>query len=119
ADSADRRTNPEAAVNDEVGPSAIPRGHQFLNRRIDRGVFATDTCAREKSKQRVARNAPGQRGRRRRGEVDRQRDEEQFLAPDPVGEPAETEGAENGARQIRTVGKPDIEIGELEPWTLL
>ena len=119
ADRADRRADPEAAVDDEIGPSAIARRHQFLDRRIDRGVFAADAGAGEKSKQRVARDAPGQRGRRGRGEIERQRDEEQFLAPDPVGQPAEAERAEHGAGKIGAVGKSDIEIGEMQRRTFL
>ena len=119
ADRAHRRADPEAAVDHEIGPSAIARRHQFLNRRIDRGVFAADAGAGEKSKQRVARDIPGQRGRGGRGEIERQRDEEQLLAPDPVGEPAEPERAEHGAGEIGAVGKSDVEIGEMQRRTFL
>ena len=114
ADRAHRRTNPEAAVDHEIGPAAVARRHQFLNRRIDRGVFAADAGAGEKPEQRVARNIPGERGRSGGGEIDRQRDEEQFLAPDPVGEPAESERAEHSTGEIGAVGQSDIEIGEFQ-----
>src|SRR5262249_11504743 len=39
---AERRANPEAAVDGQVGPAAIARRYEFLDRRIDRGVFAHD-----------------------------------------------------------------------------
>ena len=109
-----RRADPETAVDHEIGPAAIARRHQFLDGRIDRGVFAADAGAGEETKQRVARDIPGQRRRRRRGEIERKRDEEQFLAPDPVGQPAEAERAEHGAGEIGAVGEADIEIGELQ-----
>ena len=98
----------------EIGPAAIARRHQFLDRRIDRGVFAADSGAGQKAKQRVARDAPRQRRRGGRREIERQRDEEQFLAPDPVGQPAEAERAEHGAGEIGAVGKPDIEIRKMQ-----
>ena len=86
---AERRADPEAAVDHEVGPAAIARRHQFLNGRIDRGVFAADAGAGQEAEHREARHAPGQRGRRGRDQIDRERDEEQPLAAEPVGEPAE------------------------------
>ena len=113
-DRAHRRAEPETAVDDEVGPAAIARRHQFLDRRIDRGVFAADAGAGEETKECVARHAPRQRGCRGRREIDRKRDEEQFLAPDPVGEPAKAERAEHGAGEIGAVGNADIEIGEFQ-----
>ncbi len=119
ADRAHGRADPEAAIDQKVSPSAIARGHQFLDRRIDRGIFAADPGAGKKSKQRVTRQIPGQSGGGRGGEIERQRDEEQFLAPDTVGEPAESERAEHGAGEIGAVGKPDVEIGELQRRTFL
>ena len=111
---AHRRADPETAVDNEVGPSAITRRHQFLDRRIYRGVFAADAGAGKKPKQRVACDIPGQRGRGRGREIERQRDEKQSLAPDPVGEPAEAERPEHGAGEVRAVGKSDVEIGKMQ-----
>ena len=111
---ADRRADPETAVDHQVGPAAIARRHQFLNGRIDRGIFAADPGAGQEAEQRVARDIPGQRRGCGGGEIDRERDEEQLLAPHPVGEPAEAERAEHGAGEIGAVGKPDIEIRESE-----
>ena len=114
ADRAERGPDPEAAVDDEIGPAAIARRHQFLDRRIDRGVFAADPRAGEEPEQRVASDTPRQRGCGGRREIDRERDEEQFLAPDPVGQPAEAERAEHGAGEIGAVGKSDIEIRKMQ-----
>ncbi len=114
ADRAHRRADPEAAVDQKIGPAAIARRHQFLNCRVDRGIFAADAGAGEEAKCRIARKPPGQRGRRRRGQIKRKRDEEELLAPDPVGQPAEPDRAEHGAGQIGAVGKADLEIAEME-----
>ena len=110
---AQRGADPEAAVDDEIGPAAIARRHQLLDGRIDRGVFAADAGAGEETKQRVARDIPRQRGGGGRGEIDRERDEEQFLAADPIGEPAEADRAEHRAGKIERVGKADVEIGKM------
>ena len=47
-------------------------------------------------------------------EIDGDGNEEQFLAAEPVGEPAEEEGAEHGAGEIGTAGKPDVGVGEVQ-----
>ncbi len=52
-------------------------------------------------------------------QVDGERDEEQFLAPEPVGEPAEEDRAEHRAGKIRAAGKPDVGIAELQHRALL
>src|SRR6476469_2074203 len=49
----DGRANPEAAVDHEISPSTIACRNQFLNGRIDRGVFTADPGAGKKSKQGV------------------------------------------------------------------
>ncbi len=61
---------------------------------------------------------PRRGGRRGGDEIDRQRDEEQLLAAEPVGEPAEEQRAQHGAGEIGAGGKPDIGIGELQNRTL-
>ena len=118
-DRAHRSADPEAAVDHQIGPAAVARRHQLLDRRIDRGIFAADAGAGEKPEQRVACEIPRQRGGRGGCEIERQRDEEQFLAPDPVGEPAEAERAEHGAGEIGAVGDADVEIAEAQRCTFL
>ena len=111
---ADRGADPEAAVDDEVGPAAIARRHQLLDRRIDRRVFAADARARHKAAQREGGKIPGQRGRGGGDEVDRERHEEELLAADPIGEPAEEQGTEHGAREISAAGDADVGIAEAQ-----
>src|SRR5947209_4248041 len=41
----DGRSNPEAAVDDEVYASTHPRRNQFINSGVDGGIFAADACA--------------------------------------------------------------------------
>ena len=103
----------------EVGPAAHARRDQFLDGGIDRGIFAADAGAGEKAKQREAPEIPRQRGRRGRDEVDRERDEEQLLAAEPVGQPAEEQRAEHRAGEIGAADKPDLGVGELQRRALL
>ena len=114
AERAQRRADPEAAVDDEIGPAAHAGGYELLDGRVDRGVFAADAGAGEKAKQREAPEIPGQRGGRGGAEIDRKRDEEELLAPEPVGQPAEEQRAEHGAGQIGAGGETDVGIAELQ-----
>src|SRR5262249_8775459 len=56
--SSQRATDPERAVDGKVGPSAIARRDHFLNRRIDRTVFAAYSSASQHSKQTKAFQIP-------------------------------------------------------------
>src|SRR5262249_60258420 len=109
-----RGADPEGAVDDEIGPAAVARRYQLLDARIDGGVFAADAGAGEEAKQRKAREVPRQRGRRGGKEIDRERDEEQPLAPEPVGEPAEEQRAQYRAGEVRAARKADVGIGEFK-----
>jgi len=83
-----RRAEPEAAVDQEVGPAAHPRGDEFLNCGIDGRVFAADARASQEPEQPEAVNVPRKRGHPGGEEIDRERDEKQLLAAEPIGEPA-------------------------------
>ena len=96
-DRADRSPDPEAAADHQISPAAIARRHQFLDRRIDRGIFAADPRPGEEPKQRVTRHIPRQRGSCRRGEIERERNEEQFLATEPVRSIAKKKSAKDRA----------------------
>src|SRR5207237_2820897 len=80
---ADRRADPEAAVDDEVGPAANARRDQFLDGRVDGRVLATDAGTGQEPEQAVAPDAPRECGRGGRHEIEGERDEEQLLAPEP------------------------------------
>ena len=42
-----------------------------------------------------------------------------LLTSEPIGEPAEQEGAEHRASKIQAAGKPDLGVGEIEAWAFL
>ncbi len=41
-------------------------------------------------------------------------DEEEFLAAEPIGQPAEKQSADDGAEQVGAAGQSDLGIGEIE-----
>src|SRR6195256_3461500 len=111
-DRAERGADPETAVDDEIRASAVARGDHFLDRRVDGGVFAADARAGQETEGGEAPQIPGQRGPRRRGEVDREGDEEDLLTPQPVREPAEKERPEDRAAQISAGRYSDLGVAE-------
>jgi hypothetical protein len=119
AGGAERSADPEAAVDDEIGPAAIARRHQLLDGGIDGSVFAADAGAGEEAKQREAPEIPRQRGCRCGDEIERERDEEQALAPEPIGEPAEEDRTQHRAGEIGAARDPDVGVRELELMALL
>ena len=87
-----------------VQPDA--RREQFLDGRVDGRVLAADTGAGEEAEQ---AEAPEFQDKRRSGggrEVDGERDEEELLAPEPIGEPAEEDGAKHRAGEIGAAASP-------------
>ena len=116
---ADGRADPEGAVDDEIRPSPNSGGNELLDGRVDRGIFTADAGTRDKAEQREAREIPRKRCGRGREKICRQRDEEQLLASEPIGQPAEEQRAENGATKIDAGGDADIGIAELEDWARL
>src|SRR5439155_9498166 len=61
-----------------------------------------------------ARDGPGESSRRGGDEVDRERDEEQALASEPIREPAEEQRARYRAGKVRAARQPDLGIGEVK-----
>ena len=60
------------------------------------------------------RNELGERGGDRGDEVDRERDHEQLLAADAVGQVAEEQRAQTGAGDVDRGGAADLALGELD-----
>ena len=110
----EHRAEPEAAVDDEIGPAPGPGRDQLLDGRVDRRVLAADARAGEEAEEAEAPQVPGQAGGGGGREVDRQRDEEELFPPEPVGEPAEADGAEHRAGEVARGREPDLGVGELE-----
>jgi hypothetical protein len=109
---AERRAHPEAAVDHQVEVAAKAGGDQFLDRRIDGGVFPPDSGAGEEAEQEERESVPGEASERRRRQIDRDGDEKELLSPEPVGQPTEEQRAEHRAAQIGAARKADLWIGK-------
>jgi len=89
-------------ITRSVHPRSRARHHFLIVN--DCRVFAADAGAGATSKQRVARYTPGQRRSRRVAvRIKAPRDEEQFLAADPIGGASDPESAEARRREINGV----------------
>jgi hypothetical protein len=110
----ERGADPEAPVDHQVGVAAVTRGDQLLDRRVDRGVLATDAGSRQQAEQREHREVGGQRRGRRRGEVQAEGQREELLAAELVSEPAEEQGARHGANQVETSGEADLHVAQVQ-----
>ncbi len=119
AERAERRADPEAAVDDNVGPPAIARRDELLDRRVDRRALAADAGAGQEAEQREAPEAPRQGGRRCRQEIEAERNGEEPLAAPTVGQPAEEDGAGDGAQQVGAGGSADLGRAEAQGRALL
>jgi hypothetical protein len=56
------RSKPEGAVDDEIGPASDPGGDEFVYRRIDGGVLASDSRARAEPDEKHTPEIPGEPG---------------------------------------------------------
>ncbi len=116
---AERGADPEGAVNGKIGPAAIARRDEFLDSRVDRGVFAADAGPGQKTEQHVARGAPRKRGGGGCEQIDRERGEEQFCSAEPVSQPAKANRTEHRASEIAAVGESNVDIAQLQYRALL
>src|SRR4029079_17093623 len=103
-----RRSHPEAAVDGKVGTPAQARRNQFLDRRVDGRILATDARAGEKAKQQETVEVPRESRERRGHEIDPERHVEQLFAPQTIGEMAEEQGAKNGTCKIGAPRQADL-----------
>ena len=115
----ERRTQPEAAVDRQIGAPAIPRRHQFLDRRIDRRILAADAGAGQKAEQGETGEIPRAGGGRGRGQVDGKSDEEQFAPSEPVGQIAEEQRAGDRPGEIEAADRAHLGGGEMQHRALL
>src|SRR5208283_2939766 len=108
------RSHPEAAVDQEVSPAAQTGGNKLLDFRIDGSVFAADAGASEEAQQYETPSVPRQACSGRGQEINCKRNEKQLLASQPIGQPAEEEGAQYGASEIAASGKADLRIAQAQ-----
>ena len=111
---AERRADPETAVDREVELAAVARGNQFLDGRIDGRIFAADAAAGEEAKHEEGEAVPGEAGQRRRNKVDNDGDEEEHFASESIGQPAEKQRANNGAEKVGAARQSNLGIGEMK-----
>jgi hypothetical protein len=97
---AERGADPEAAVDGQVDAAAHTRRDQLVDGRVDRGVFAADADAGDEAAQRKTGKAGGERGGDGGTHVDHQRQQEQALASQGIGQPAEHQRADHRAADV-------------------
>ena len=96
--------------------AAVPARDQLVDRGVDRRVLAADAESGQEPEQEEPPRREGQRGQRRREQVDAQGDHEQLLAAEPVGEPAEEQRAHAGPSDIdRGAEAGDLGLGDVQP----
>ncbi len=82
---------PVAAVDRDVHAPAVVLRDQLVDRRVDRGVLAADPHPRDEAHDEEPAREERDRRQQHAAEVDDQRDHEQLLAPQAVGQLAEHE----------------------------
>ena len=101
------------AVGTLQGPiQAFPSVNELLDRGINGRVFAADAGAGEETKQGEAPEAPRAGGRRGREQVDGKRNKKKLLPPEAIGQPAEEDRAQHGARKIGARREPNLAVRE-------
>ena len=104
-ESRERGPEPPAAVDRERDPAADARRDQLVDRGVDRRVFAADTGTRQDPEGGEAVEVPRERGRDREDEIDAERDHEELLPPEAVGQIAEEQRARAGADEVPRAGR--------------
>ena len=94
--------------------TAPSRRDQFLDRRVDGRVLAADARTGKKAKEEEAPEVPREGGEGGCHQIDTERDVEQLLAAQPIGEMTEEQRTQHGAGEIGAAGQPDLLGGEME-----
>ncbi len=115
---ADDRSEPVAAVDPDVGASAVAGGHHLIDGRVDGRVLAADTGARDEAGG-VEENEPAgpfERQRREAGadQVDRQGPHEQLAASEFVRQPAEHQRSHDFADQVDGADRGCLRRGQVQ-----
>ena len=106
---AEQRTGPVGAVDGDVDPAAVLGGDQLVDGAVDRGVLAADAQPGDEAPDVEEPGRPGEARHTTADEVDRQRDDEQLLAAQPVGQPSERQRADDLPDEIDGAGQTDLE----------
>ena len=111
---AERRAEPVAAVDRKVHEAAHTRRDQLVDGGVDRRVLAADPEAGEEAADREEQEAARESGCDRRHEVDRERDQEQLLAPEAIGQMAPEERTAGGAEHVDGAGEAELSVRDAE-----
>ena len=107
--------DPEGAVDRDVDPAAVLRRDQLVDRGVDGGVLAADAHAGEEAGAEVPQRRHRERRQHGGDGVDAERDQEELLAAEPVGELTEEERPDAGAGDVHRTGEADVEAAQPEP----
>ena len=113
------RADPERAVDRDVDAAAVLLRDQLVDGGVDGGVLAADAGAGEEAARRSTTSAFIENAVSTVGDrVDAEREHEQLLAAEPVGELAEEQGADAGAGDVDRAGQADVGAAEPEAGAL-
>jgi hypothetical protein len=110
---------PERAVDHQVDPATDPGRDQLVDRGVDGGVLATDAGTGEEPADEEPHRVHREGGEDSGHQVQRQRDHEQLLPTEPVGQVAEEQGPEAGARHVDTGCDADLALRDGDAGPLL
>src|SRR5262245_18354242 len=105
-------TDPEAAVDHQIRPAANAPGNELVDGRVNGSVFSTDSRTGNKAEKHEAPKIPREGGCNCGDQVYGERDEEELLASQPVGEPTKEQRSQHRTGQVAAVGKADVGSGE-------
>ena len=116
---ADGGADPIGAVDIEIDTATQTRRDQLIDGRIDGRIFAADPRPGDEAKDDEAPQIPRERREQHADQIDTERDEEQPLSPEAVGEIAEKQRAGHRAGQIEGCDEADLGAGEMQRLRLL
>jgi hypothetical protein len=108
------RSDPEAAIDYQVGMSAIAGRYQLLDSRVDRRVFTADAGAGQHAKDHEGNEVRRERRSGGRDEVKAKRDGEELLAAQAIGQPAEEQRTHDGTDQVQATCQPDLHVRQVQ-----
>ena len=112
---AGRGADPEGAVDRDVDAAAVLRRDQLVDGGVDGGVLTADAHAGQEPGAEVPQRRHRERRQHGGGDVDAERDQEELLAAEPVGELTEEQRADARAGDVHRAGQTDVEAAQPEP----
>src|SRR5256714_1575042 len=117
--SADRRTDPPAAIDREIHVATNSRWDELINSGVNCRILPTDSRARQEA----ADGEPDEVGGQGRGycsaKVDGQGNHKELFTPIHVGKAGKEQSAQDGAKQVNGAGGSDLHVREVQRLRLL